>query len=244
MRQSDGTLQAFDLRVIAAIVVLVLLSIYLSRRLVPGNLQSVDVVDIEAAAPRSFGDWVVINTSLDNPMLNVGGNSTDSPYDQTLYRAYRNGRGQVIQLAIAWGRNQRQEIKIHRPELCYEAQGLHVSAVRSVAFPVIDSVGHPLPILGKFLVGSDQTGAQRQLVGYWIRIGRIFSESALETRLHLITEGLAGRIPDGVLVRASIQVPDPSEDDEAEAEIKAFLSQLIEAMPVGMREIAVGKGMS
>ncbi len=39
-------------------------------------------------------------------------------------RSYVNANGDVVMLALAYGRHQRQEIKIHRPELCYTSQEL------------------------------------------------------------------------------------------------------------------------
>jgi len=51
-------------------------------------------------------------------------------------RAYQNSQGQIVYLALAWGEQQRQEVKIHRPDLCYVAQGFKVwrlSGLQSVA---------------------------------------------------------------------------------------------------------------
>ncbi len=50
----------------------------------------------------------------------------DRPYDDVLMRAYGNSQGDIVLLAVAYGRNQRQEVKIHRPDVCYTAQGFQL----------------------------------------------------------------------------------------------------------------------
>ena len=79
--------------------------------------------------PRSFGEW----RELDAPAAAVdprgqrpGETDSEAPYDDVLMRSYINARGDVVMLALAYGRHQRQEIKIHRPELCYTSQGFAV----------------------------------------------------------------------------------------------------------------------
>mgnify|MGYP003340463721 CR=1 FL=1 len=56
---------------------------------------------------------------------------TEQPYDQTLMRTYANSHGEQIMLALAWGERQRQDVKVHRPEVCYPAQGFAIRQIGS-----------------------------------------------------------------------------------------------------------------
>ena len=47
-------------------------------------------------------------------------------YNQTLTRTYINPRGDRIMLSIAYGRDQSDALQMHKPELCYPAQGFRL----------------------------------------------------------------------------------------------------------------------
>ena len=65
-------------------------------------------------------------TAIDPRSQRPGETDPEAPYDDVLMRSYTNAHGEVVMLALAYGRHQRQEIKIHRPELCYTSQGYAV----------------------------------------------------------------------------------------------------------------------
>jgi hypothetical protein len=75
--------------------------------------------------PAAFGEWKEVSFVGEqvDPAKNAEDPSMDRPYDDVLMRAYGNSRGDIVLLTLAYGRNQRQEVKIHRPDVCYTAQG-------------------------------------------------------------------------------------------------------------------------
>jgi EpsI family protein len=93
-------------------------------------------VDLESMVPKAFGDWTYVPSAISQVDLSVrrdGEEGTNTRvYDQVLMRTYRNAQGQSVMLALAWGRQQRQEVKIHRPELCYVAQGFRIESSRPI----------------------------------------------------------------------------------------------------------------
>lgn len=233
-------ISSYDYRVLMLVVTLCCLGIMLAKNLAPQDSGSIKRVALEQNIPLILGNWRAVGVGNDNPMLNPGGASTDQPYDEILYRTYQNSiTGKTMSLAIAWGKSQRQEIKIHRPELCYAAQGFEIQSISRIKFrlPVTKQLNTVIP--GKKMTAA-AAGTSRQVVAYWIRIGGLFSENALETRVHLIAEGLAGRIPDGVLVRVSMLVPNPGEDVVASSALDEFLSALIGNLSVEMQSILIG----
>ena len=192
-----------------------------------------DAPDLTTTLPKAVGDWRAIETALVHVQLTTG-TSTDQPYDQSVMRSYTDGHANVIHIAVAWGRQQRQEVKIHRPELCYPAQGFQVLKLQDTTFPIADAAGSP--ITGKRMITKDRSG-QIEAVSYWIRIGGVYSDSAWQTRKHIFTEGLAGRIPDGVLVRVSQRVPTASNMDEVFQRQEAFAAQLVQASEPRTRDL-------
>ncbi|MCB1955281.1 MAG: EpsI family protein [Rhodocyclaceae bacterium] len=198
-----------------------------------------DVPDLERELPARFGEW----RERPLPLLLVdvavaGETNLNQPYDQVVMRAYENDRGQIVYLAVAWGKRQRQEVKVHRPDLCYVAQGYRVQALSTRRFDDIDStIGS---VTGKRMLALGRRGGEA--VSYWMRIGALFSEDAWDTRLHILKEGLQGRIPDGVLVRASVAVRDEKEAQAAWPLAESFLRELTAASPERVRHVLLGWG--
>ncbi len=112
---------------------------------------------LDKAVPEQFGDW----RTLPNPLIQAdlstdGATSTDQPYDEIVSRTYVNSSGDVVMMALAYGKNQRQEIKIHRPELCYPAQGFKVVALKPAVFEGIHSALSGSDVVGKAHGGARQ----------------------------------------------------------------------------------------
>ena len=148
----------------------------------------------------------------------------NQPYDQTLMRAYVRDDGAMVMLALAYGRSQRQEVKIHRPEGCYVAQGFAVKSkkadVQEIAPGTQVSVNRLLTEKGRHL----------EPVTYWIRIGDKLTSNAWESRTVVFLEGLQGRIPDGMLVRVSTSLSAGADVSAAYAVQDAFLKDLVSVL--------------
>jgi len=161
--------------------------------------------------------------------------STEQPYDQTVLRTYVNSQGDAVMLALAWGRRQRQDVKVHRPEVCYPAQGF------TVIGPGIDdqlSVPHHNgPIAMRGLV--TQRGNGFEAVRYWIRVGTRYGGDGIGTRLYLLQQGLKGEVPDGILVRASMRMTNSNAAPAAYAQLDSFLQELVNAVPEETRKLLV-----
>ncbi len=85
---------------------------------------------LDATVPKAFGDWRAIVDSAPQIDVSQGVETVqEQPYDQTVMRTYVNSRGDQVMVALAWGERQRQDVKVHRPEVCYPAQGYFVRAI-------------------------------------------------------------------------------------------------------------------
>jgi EpsI family protein len=194
-------------------------------------------VDLEKMIPRAFGDWTEVKTAaiqIDLSPRDGEERSTNQPYDQTLMRSYVRKDGAMVMLAVAYGRTQRQEVKIHRPELCYVAQGFDIGRKELVD---LDLGGRSnLPVY-RLVTHNDR---RTEPVTYWIRIGDKISTSAWQSRWRILVEGLHGRIPDGILVRVSQVVPSLREADESYVLQQTFLRDLSGSVDLPTRKLLIG----
>ncbi|RZI85803.1 MAG: EpsI family protein [Rubrivivax sp.] len=195
-----------------------------------------DAPDLNKSVPPVIGSWRELPNPMQQVALNTGGEATiDQPYDQTVMRSYVNDRGNIIHLALAWGRKQRQEIKIHKPEFCYRAQGYTVSHIERVKLPIHSpKTGEEVTAIR--LNTQDRNGIA-EVVSYWIRIGEIYSPGGLDTRVHILRQGLLGKIPDGILVRVSQRVDREADPVAAYQLQEKFLGELLAAVPAATRTL-------
>lgn len=201
-------------RTSASIGVGMLLAAVLAWAMVPRVGVVEPAPDLQALIPKQFGDWQLVDTGLLqmdlSPRTQEGEEpSMTQPYDQTLMRTYRNSKGESVMLAVAYGRQQRQEIKIHRPELCYLGQGFKVLSRRETHLPYGDGA---IPAVRL----ATSNGRRLEPVTYWMRMGNHVVTDAWQSRLHILKEGLLRRIPDGVLVRVSTAAPISTEALQSE----------------------------
>ncbi len=205
--------------------------------LTPRMTATEGAVSLAQVVPRQFAGWRELDaplTAVDPRGQRPGETDPEAPYDDVLMRSYVNANGDIVMLALAYGRHQRQEIKIHRPELCYTSQGFSVLRKSDATLAASAVRG------ARMFVSAP---GRSEAVSYWIRIGGLYSTNAWRTRAHIFTEGLQGRVVDGMLVRVSQIVPDAHAADAARYEVQEkFLGDLVLAMPAHARHLLIGGG--
>jgi EpsI family protein len=158
---------------------------------------------LETVIPRQFGIWSVVPDI--NPLRppDPDGYVQQDSYSKKFYsqevgRAYTDGRGNVVMLLVAYGPVQNYQLKSHRPEICYTANGFRVwnKTEASIAY----RAGVP-PLKAMRLI--TQRESRFEPVSYWMRIGNDISNSVVENQLSRLKYGLKGIIPDGALMRVS-----------------------------------------
>jgi EpsI family protein len=193
-------------------------------------------ISLEATVPLAFGDWRALSTGYQQMALAVaadGQRSEEQPYDQVVMRTYRNSEGEHVMLALAYAKQQQQELKIHRPEVCYKAQGYQAGAQQLV--DIVQYNGPAIPGQ-RFFMTSD---SRREAVSYWIRIGDGYPRSGTDARLTILQHGLHGQVPDAILVRVSSIVPSEAQAPAAYARQERFIAALVQAMPAAAARMLV-----
>ncbi len=189
-------------------------------------------VNLEAMIPKQFGDWkedeknVVL---LVSPEVEANLNRI---YAQTLSKTYINNQtGKRIMLSIAYGKDQRSEMAVHFPEVCYPAQGFEVLVSQ---LSKLETPDRSIPIRKL----ETKLRERYEPVTYWITIGDYVSLTGLDRRIKELMYGLNGTIPDGMLFRvSSINM----NSDEAFKDQEDFVSELFRSIPLAYRNRLAGK---
>ncbi|MBJ7308726.1 exosortase-associated protein EpsI, B-type [Rugamonas sp. CCM 8940] len=222
-------------KVIVASLVLggaMLSSVVLSRVLTPTvSLSSQQgKLDLPSLIPERFGDWQADlggAAAIVNPEVAA---SLNEIYSQTLSRTYVNGRGERIMLSIAYGDNQSRQLQVHRPEVCYSAQGFNVAELDK---QVLQTGVGAIPVMQ--LVA--QQGGRIEPITYWVLIGQKVVRGNIEQGVARLGYGLSGVIADGLLFRVSTI---SASKQDAYAIEQAFVSSLMESIPAAQRKRLIG----
>ena len=221
-------LARLSFRACALIATAMMVAAVLAKAATPSFKPMAAPPSLDASVPAAFGDWRSVPETYAQVSVSQGVESAyERPYDQTVMRTYVNGQGDAVMLALAWGERQRQDIKVHRPEVCYPAQGYAVLSVQPGAPLAVTGRVLPVPTVS-LLAGSR---GNLEAVRYWIRIGQSYGGDGLQARWYILQEGLRGRIPDGVLVRASQRIRSADDAPRAHAVLERFLTDLTTAVP-------------
>lgn len=153
-------------------------------------------VDLETAIPQQFGDWKVDTTIVPIQVSPEVQQHLDKFYDQILARTYVNSKGQRVMLSIAYGGSQSRNLQIHRPEVCYTAQGFSVGNIANAMLSLAESA-----VPSRTLVARQ--GGRIEPITYWMRVGDEVLIDGLQQALARYKYGLTGVVPDGVLIRIS-----------------------------------------
>lgn len=162
-------------------------------RLVAGR----EAIQLETVFPRRFGNWSVDSRQpiqLVSPDTQA---ALDKIYSQVLSRTYIDTNGERIMLSVAYGGDQSDATRTHRPEVCYPAQGFQVNSSSQGVIALAD--GTRLPV--RRLVTKQ--GSRVEPLTYWVVVGDRIALSGTEQKLAQLSYGMRGVIPDGMLVRVS-----------------------------------------
>lgn len=187
-------------------------------------------INLEAMIPHRFGDWREVPQSyavLANPqqieLLN-------KIYNQTLSRTYINDQGYRIMFLIAYGGDQSDGTQVHKPEVCYPAQGFQLLNKSDATFA---------SSFGPLLVTRVDTelGQRREPITYWITIGDQVVRSGIQKKMIEMRYGFNGKIPDGLLTRVSSIDQDTM---HAYSIHEKFINQMLGALTPEQRQRLAG----
>jgi EpsI family protein len=190
-------------------------------------------IDLETMIPKQFGDWHQLQ-ELDviavSPEVQANLNKI---YQQTLARTYVNSKGEQIMLSLAYGGDQRDGMQVHKPEVCYPAQGFQVTKLTN---GTLDTGFSQIPV--KRLLTTQ--GTRIEPITYWIIIGDTVAIDNFKWKLDQLKYGLTGKIPDGMIFRVS-SIGDMG---SAYAIQEEFIRDLLKSLPTASRKHLIGDSTS
>lgn len=188
-------------------------------------------LDLEAVVPTTFGRWKLDPYQFGGVVNPQQQQMLDRIYSSTLTRSYIRDDGRRIMLAIAYGEDQRDAMQVHRPEVCYPAQGFAVTARHEAR---LDIGGKPLPVIRLESVLAER---RYEPVTYWIVLAGEVSNSTLKKKVEEMKFGFRGVIPDGLIFRVS----SIDRDSQAAFALQGeFLQDMLATMPPETRKRVSG----
>lgn len=186
--------------------------------------------DLEKQIPTVFGDWRLNPNVLPLQVDPETQARLNRIYNQTLARTYINSAGQAVMLSIAYGGDQSDNMGVHKPEICYVAQGFDVRGKHGAELAT--DFG-PLPVRQLLAV----SGERSEPITYWITVGDTITRSGVDQRWQELRIGLTGTVADGMLVRISSIDTDLPHAYQVQAE---FANALLAHMPAQDRARLIG----
>lgn len=153
-------------------------------------------LDLAQLFPRSFAGWT---EDTRGPVQLVSPDQQavlNKIYNQTLSRTYVNAAGERVMLSVAYGGDQSDGTRAHRPDVCYPAQGFQIRSDRA---GTVSAGTHQ--VRSRLLVA--QQGSRIEPITYWTVVGERIALSGTEQKLAQLAYSTRDIIPDGMLVRVS-----------------------------------------
>jgi EpsI family protein len=186
--------------------------------------------DLERMIPERFGRWDLDRNTVPLALSPDVAQMLNTIYDRTLARTFVSPQGERIMLSIAYGANQSRALQLHKPEVCYSAQGFRIGDLRKADWN-FGVVGIPT----MHLIGV--LGQRVEPVTYWMRIGDEIARGWYEQNVARLRYGARGLIPDGVLFRLSNISRDPIQAFEIQ---KRFMGELLPVLTPDAQRMFIG----
>ena len=231
MQETKGLLQKpFMISIVLA--VLMLSSSVLTKILIPANkiADQREGIILETIIPQKFGEWHIDQSIIPLQVDAETQAKLDKIYNQTLARTYVNSDGERIMFSVAYGGDQSDNLAVHKPEVCYYAQGFEINKIMSGELLTEYGI---LPI--RRLLASK--GNRHEPITYWVTIGDKAVMPGIEQKLQQLRYGLTGNVPDGMLVRISSI---SSDEDKAYYLQNRFILDLLSVMDTFHRTRLIG----
>lgn len=194
-------------------------------------------LNLKTMIPKQFGEWQQVQdldiiSGPDDTNPNDKNALSEKLYAQTLARTYVNARGEQIMLTIAYGKDQRNGMQVHKPEACYPAQGFKITQHST---GVLDLAAKTrIPVIRMVAVQHTRI----EPITYWTIVGDQIAVESLKWKFARFKYGLTGKVPDGLLFRVSSIDPDPTHAFAAQA---AFIRTLLNALDSSARTRIMGQ---
>lgn len=188
------------------------------------------VVKFDSIIPTKIGSWEVVKKQFAK-IVNPGQQQViDELYSETVERNYFSKTDGLVMLSMAYGPYQTDKIQVHKPEVCYPAQGLEIEDMYSSE---LNLLGRVIPVTR--MVAN--RGQKKEYVTYWIKSGdRVFNDD-IDRKIYALKKRIIGESVDGLLFRVSTIGLDSEEEFEKQ---DLFISELLNTLPEKYKSSVIG----
>lgn len=144
--------------------------------------------------PGTVGGWTSRRSA--ELVLPADDEGQDKLYENLETRVYEGEGLPSMMVLIAYSSVQRNDVQVHRPEVCYPAAG----------FPILWTKPAELEFGSEKIRARElvaERGGLRERIVYWVRVGKEFPIGWPEQRLAMAISNAKGVTPDGLLFRVS-----------------------------------------
>lgn len=153
-------------------------------------------IDLEKTIPKRFGNWHMVEDTVSLVPTAEQEQALNAIYSQIVNRIYANEQGERIMLSVAYGSTQTKQLRAHRQEVCYAAQGFKIDNLRKENLSIN---GVEVPATRMLAIH----GSRSEPVTYWFTMGDHVVRSLLDRELVQLKYAVSGYLPDGYLFRMS-----------------------------------------
>lgn len=184
-------------------------------------------IDLDRMLPARFAGWQSLPLNATRVVNPQEDELSARIYTQTLTRLYRHQLGGAqIMLVIAYGADQRDDLQVHYPEVCYPAQGFEV---RSNQKQQLATAFGALPVRRM----QTRLGQSRfEPVTYWAMLGDQVVLDGMQKKFTEMRMTWTGQRADGLLFRVSTI---DAQAERAFAHQARFITDLLDSLPVADR---------
>jgi EpsI family protein len=191
--------------------------------------------NLEAIVPKAFAGWTIDPEEFPILVPQDLQAVIDRTYEEDLERTYMDAHGRRVMLSMAYTTHSEKSIQIHRPEVCYPAQGF---TVEHNSEPV--RLQTPVGVVDATRLVA-RRGSRNEPITYWAIVGGEQTRFGMHMRWLQVRNGLTGAVPDGLLIRLSTIGPDA---DAAFALQTSFVDDLLASVTPANRIYLLGSAPS
>lgn len=187
-------------------------------------------LSLEQMIPQKFDNWsmdTTIKAIAPSPDVQTNLNKI---YNQILSRTYIDSSDHRVMLTVTYGSEQTDQLKAHRQEVCYAAQGFEI---RNIFKESLNLDGRAVAVTRMYAVSGDR----HEPVTYWFTMGDKVVFSRFDRLMVQLKYGLTGQIPDGFLIRVSTLDQDPK---HAYGVHLRFINDMIKSMSKKDEQLLIG----
>lgn len=193
--------------------------------------EELPAIDMESAIPKEFPGWKIDKNMIAQVPAADKEQVLNTIYSQIVNRTYVSVRGERMMISVAYGSTQSKQLRAHRQEVCYAAQGFKIDKVRQANLTIN---GMNVPATQMVAV----QGNRMEPVTYWFTMGDQVVRSHLDRELVQLRYAASGFLPDGYLFRVSSL---SKEAEQAFVDQAEFANALIAATDKRLADRLVGR---